>query len=169
MTSGQGLLRRVGLVGVVGIFGIFGLFAAATVGVSGCGDKNGGGAEKFVGTWTYAGSINPNCASIAPIDLTGDTVVITATDSSHLTVALANICTITFDVDGSKATAQSGQTCSFDIPSLGPQSVMITNWTLTMSDMDTVASNFMGFVAICMPSGTGTLTRQASPADAAVD
>lgn len=144
-------------------------------GAAGCGQK--GGAEKFVGTWTYAGSINPNCMNAAAIDLTGDTVTITSTDSTHLVIYLGDFCVVNFNVDGSTASAAPGQSCSFDIPMLGPQSVMITKWTLTVSTDDVLTSNFTGSILICAPTGTGTLTRvgdagavdDAGTADAGVD
>ena len=60
---------------------LIGLVAGLAMGV-GCSEK--GGAENFVGTWTYAGAINPNCMDVAPIDLTGSVATITATDSSHI-------------------------------------------------------------------------------------
>ena len=139
-----------------------GLVVGMAIGAAAC-SSSGGGADKFVGTWSYAGAITPNCTGfdIAPIDLTGDTVVITATDASHLNVALGTYCTVTFNANGTTATTASNQTCTFPIPGFGSQPVMITSWTLTLAGDNTLASNFMGMAAgLCMPSGTGTLTRQ---------
>ena len=148
MTSG---LRSLAVV-VVALAGL-------SVGVAGCDDK--GGADKFVGMWTYAGAINPNCIGtpVDPIDLTGETVTITSTDSTHVSVALGTLCTVNFNVDGSTATAAPNQMCSFNIPGIGPASVTITKWTLTVSG-ETVNSDFASTVLICTPSGTGTLTRR---------
>jgi hypothetical protein len=134
------------------------LVLALAIGAAACSTK--GGAEKFVGSWVYAGAIDPNCNNIAAVDLTGDAVTITATDSSHIRVDLAGYCMINFDVDGFTANAQGGQSCTFDIPSLGPQAINITRWTLTMTGDDVVTSDFNGSILICFPSGTGTLTRQ---------
>ncbi len=134
------------------------LFVALAMGATACSTK--GGAEKFVGSWIYAGAINPNCNNIAAVDLTGDAVTITATDSSHIRVDLAGYCMINFDVDGFSANAQGGQSCTFDIPSLGPQAITITKWTLTMTGDDVITSDFNGSILICFPTGTGTLTRQ---------
>jgi hypothetical protein len=147
MTSG---LRTFVAVAVVGL--------GLSLGAGGC---DSGGADKFVGMWTYTGVINPNCLGtpVDPIDLTGETVTIMSTDSSHVSVALGTLCTVTFNVDGSTATAGAGQTCSFDIPGIGPATVMISRWTLTLSG-DTITSDFASAVLICTPSGTGTLTRQ---------
>jgi len=135
-----------------------GLLLALTLGAAGCSDK--AGADKFVGTWTYAGAINPNCQNIAAIDLTGDTVTITATDSSHIRVDLAGYCMVNCSVDGFTATAAAGQSCTFPIPTLGDQTISITNWTLMMTGDNAITSNFTGAILICAPSGTGTLTRQ---------
>jgi hypothetical protein len=142
-----------------------GLVAALALGAVSCSDK--GGSDKFVGSWTYSGAINPNCmgANAAPVDLTGETVVITATDSSHIRVALGTMCTVSFEVDGTTATAAGGQKCTFDIPSIGPAEASITTWTLMVSG-DTIASNVASTVLICTPSGAGTLTRQSTDASA---
>jgi hypothetical protein len=138
--------------------GLAGLLLALTMSLSACSEK--GGADKFVGTWTYAGAIDPNCMNIAAIDLTGDTVTITATDSSHVRVDLAGYCMVNCSVDGFTATAESGQSCSFPIPGLGNQTIAITKWTLTMTGENSLTSDFTGAILICAPTGTGTLTRQ---------
>jgi hypothetical protein len=151
--------------------GLRAFVAVAVVGLGlalGAGACGGGGADKFVGMWTYAGVINPNCLGTPadPIDLTGETVTIMKTDSSHVSVALGTLCTVTFEVDGSTASAGSNQTCMFDVPGIGPATVMITKWTLMVSG-DTIMSDFTSSVLICAPSGTGTLTRQADGGAAA--
>jgi hypothetical protein len=138
---------------------LVGLGCALAIGAMACNDKSG--ADKFVGSWVYAGAIDPNCQGIAAVDLTGDAVTITAPDSSHISVELAGYCTVAFDVDGFTATASSGQKCTFDIPSLGPQAIAITKWTLTVTGDDVITSDFTGSILICFPTGTGTLTRQA--------
>ena len=142
--------------------------AALVASAASCGSNAKTGSDKFVGTWTYAGMINPNCggAAVSPIDLTGYTTTITASDPAHITVELgpasAPLCTVMFDVDGFTASAKSGQTCMFDLgATFGMQTVMITKWTLTSTGMDTVTSDFSGTVSICTVAGTGTLTRQA--------
>ena len=53
-------------------------------------------------------AITPNCIGRqrrARSISTGETVTITKTDSSHVSVALGTLCTVTFNVDGSTATA----------------------------------------------------------------
>ena len=137
---------------------LVGLGCALAIGAMACNSKSG--AEKFAGSWTYAGTINPNCQGIAAVDLTGDAVTITAPDSSHISVELAGYCTIAFDVDAFTANASSGQSCTFDIPGFGPATIAITKWTLTMTSDDVVTSDFTGSILICVPTGSGTLTRQ---------
>ena len=134
-----------------------GFVAVLAAGLATCSQKNRG--DRFVGTWSYAGAINPNCQDYAPIDLTGDTVTIVAPDSSHLVVDLGGFCTVNFGVDGSTANAAANQSCTFDIPGFGPASILIKKWTLTISSDDVLSSDFVGGVLICMPTGTGTLTR----------
>jgi hypothetical protein len=77
---------------------LVGLVFALAIGALACSEKSG--SDKFVGSWIYAGAIDPNCMNIAPIDLTGDAVTITATDPSHIRVDLAGYCNIACDVDG---------------------------------------------------------------------
>ena len=154
----SGLRSRWAFVSLAPLVGL-----ALVIGGAGCGSSKTG-SEHFAGTWVYAGMINPNCGSggpaVAPIDLTGYSVVITATDSSHLSVALGTACTVKFDVDGFTATAQSGQSCSFNLGgTLGQQAVTITKWTLTSTSTDTITSDFSGAILICTATGTGTLTR----------
>jgi len=156
IASSASLARLAGLAGPIGLAAL-----ALSVGGSGCGSSKTG-AEHFAGTWTYAGMIDANCSglTVAPLDLTGDTTVITATDSSHLSVALGSLCTVKFDVDGFTANAPSGQSCMFDLGgNIGQQSVTITKWTLTSTNTDTITSDFAGAAFVCTPAGTGTLTR----------
>ena len=136
---------------------LIGLVAGLAMGV-GCSEKTG--AENFVGTWTYAGAINPNCMDVAPIDLTGSVATITATDSSHIVMNMVGFCMVKFDVDGFVATASAGQTCSLAIPGLGSVPVAITRWTM-MASGDVISSDVTGSAFGCVPGGTGTLTRQA--------
>ena len=107
---------------------LLGLCCALGIGAMACNDKSG--AENFVGSWIYAGAIDPNCQGIAAVDLTGDKVTITAPNSSHISVELAGYCTIAFDVDAFTASASGGQSCTFNIPTLGPTAIAITRWTL---------------------------------------
>ena len=137
---------------------LVGLGCALAIGAMACNSKSG--AEKFVGSWTYAGAINPNCQGIAAVDLTGDAVTITKSDSSHIRVELAGYCTVAFDVDAFTASASAGQSCTFDIPGYGAATIGITKWTLTFTGDDVLTSDFTGSILICIPTGTGTLTRQ---------
>jgi hypothetical protein len=61
-------------------------------------------------------------------------------------------------VDGSTASAGAGQSCTFEIPGIGPATASISKWTLTISG-ETIMSDFASSVLICTPSGLGTLTR----------
>ena len=135
---------------------LFGLVVGLAMGV-GCSETTG--AENFVGTWTYAGTINPNCMDVAPIDLTGSSATITATDSSHIVMNLVGFCMVKFDVDGFVATASGGQTCSLAIPGLGTVPIAITKWTMMVSG-DVITSDVTGGAFGCLPGGVGTLTRR---------
>jgi hypothetical protein len=125
--------------------------------VAGCG---GGNADAFVGEWTYAGTIAANCTGITIPDLPldGATVSIVASDDEHLQVVVDTTCMVKFTVDGNRATADAGQTCSLEIPTVGLQSISITMWTLNLAD-GVITSQFKGGLLVCAPSGTGTLTK----------
>jgi hypothetical protein len=129
--------------------------------VSGCGDEDGSPmTDAFAGSWIYGGALAPNCGAVPaePVDLTGSSVVITKTGESSLQIVLGGTCTVNFSVSGSTASALPNQNCTFEVPSLGPQSVLITGWTLTLGG-NSIASSFSGSVLICTITGDGTLTR----------
>jgi hypothetical protein len=125
--------------------------------MGGCG---GGNADAFVGEWTYAGTIAANCIglTIPDLPLDGATVTIVASDDEHLQVVVDTTCMVNFTVDGNTATAAGGQQCTLNIPTVGLQSISITTWTLTLAD-GVITSQFTGGLAVCLPSGTGTLTK----------
>jgi hypothetical protein len=136
---------------------------AALVSGAACSDNPKTGSDKFVGAWVYAGVINGNCGGqpvSPPLDLTGYSTTITATDMAHITVQLGTACTVKFDVDAFVATAQANQSCTFDLGgTLGQQMVAIKKWTLTSTGVDSITSDFSGTALICTAAGTGTLTR----------
>jgi hypothetical protein len=131
--------------------------------VGGCGSGN---ADAFVGDWTYTGSIMPNCIGITIPDfpLDGSVVTITKVDDEHVRVTLDTSCVVTFAVDGDRASAPANSVCTLEVPTLGPQQITITSWTLTLASGGMMmTSQFQGSAfAVCMPSGTGTLTRAAA-------
>ena len=136
------------------------LVVALAAVIGGCG---GGNADAFVGEWTYAGTIAANCVGITIPDLPldGATVTIVASDDEHLQVVVDTTCMVNFTVDGTRATADGGQTCMLDIPTVGLQSIAITSWTLTLAD-GMITSQFAGGLLVCAPTGTGTLTKVAA-------
>jgi hypothetical protein len=142
--------------GMTSALRLIGLVAGLATGI-GCSEKTG--AQNFVGSWTYAGAIDPNCMDVAPIDLTGSVATITATDSSHIVMNMVGFCVVNFEVDGFVATATAGQSCSLTIPGLGPVPVAIMEWTMMVSG-DVISSDVTGAAFGCFPGGTGTLTRQ---------
>jgi len=132
-----------------------------------------GNAAAYVGTWTYSnGTLTPmNCSflgqPIPQLDLTGDTVTISqGSDSAHIQFVQGTACTIKFTVNGTVATAESGQSCTITIDSI-PAEIKISSWTLTLSGQ-TLAASFSGTAAAggssCTASGTGNLTHDGSDA-----
>jgi hypothetical protein len=149
------------------------LMAFALVLVGGCSSSGGGGpggpnADSYAGMWTFqTGSIVPNCnLTASDIDLTGQPMTITKTDSSHIAVvvnATGATCDVNFTVNGATATVASGQTCMISDNGI-TATVNVTSWTLTLSgsqlsmSMSGSASAAGGLVT-CTPTSTGTLNK----------
>jgi hypothetical protein len=141
----------------------------------GCGSSgNGtGNGSAFVGSWTYTnGTLTPSSCSILgttipPLDLTGETVVITAGASpSQIDFVEGTACTIKFNVSGTTATAAAGQSCTLPVDGLSAQ-LNVSSWTLMLSG-ETLAAGFSGSAPIggtsCTASGSGSLAKAASDA-----
>jgi hypothetical protein len=118
----------------------------------------------FVGPWTFSsGVLTPVCTlssvMLQPLSLQGLPVTFTKVDDSTISLETGTAgCTVLFSVSGGTATAKPGQTCMLDVPTLGPTSVGITSWTLTLSG-DQIQSMLSGAVVICTASGAGVLVR----------
>lgn len=128
--------------------------------------------DSFVGTWSFQwGSIMPMCSGVTlgDIDLTGDTVSITKIDTTHVAMMISGggvMCDVRFTVDGSKATADSGQTCA--ISSSGYNAVLdVKSWTMTLAG-STIDMSMSGTASVlivsCTPTSTGTMVRSTSDA-----
>lgn len=147
---------------------------------AGCGSSSSSGpnADSFVGMWTFGvGSIDPQCSGIAAgaIDLTGDMVDITKTDSTHIAVSIGGgmtgapvMCDVNFTVNGYTATAAAGQTCAIN-DSGTTATVQITSWTMILSPaLNSISMDMMGtanvVIVSCTPTSTGTLERSGTDA-----
>ena len=162
-------LKTTSIVRLVGV--------AAALLALGCGSNsvmtNSNPTAAFTGSWTFgSGSIQPMCSgiTISPFDLTGDTMVVTKVDDTHVATMLTGtgvMCDVNFTVSGSTATAETGQSClvSVNAGTLGtvPVTIMITSWTLTVSGNSlTIAMNGTATAAgvlSCTPTATGAATR----------
>lgn len=148
----------------------------------GCGSSSGGGgnAAPFFGTWTYGSgsTLTPmSCTflntAIPPIDLSGDTVTITAGASASQIdlVQGTTACTIKFNVSGTTATATSGQMCTLMVNGVMPV-LSVTSWTLMLSG-DTLAAGFSGSAPFggtsCTASGSGSLAKNTPDASTTTD
>jgi hypothetical protein len=150
--------------------------AALALAGAACSSSSGGGSpDAYVGTWTFAsGSIVPNCTGITlgNVDLTGDTVAISKVDATHVAMMVSGggvTCNVTFVVNGSTATAESGQTCS--LTESGYSAVLsVSSWVLTPSagkiDM-TMSGTASVSIVSCAPTSTGTMVPASSDAAAA--
>ncbi len=145
----------------------------------GCSSSGGSSTDEsaaLVGSWTYtSGSIDPMCnLTIAPFDLTGDTMTVTKVDNTHVQTMLTGngvMCDVKFSVSNGVASAEPGQTCAVTemVTGFGNVAVTIniTTWTLTVSgDSLTMAMNgtasAVGGALTCTPMATGMATRPAS-------
>ena len=153
--------------------------AAAALFLFGCGSSSitGDPAAAFAGNWTFgSGSIEPMCniAGITPFDLTGDTLIVTRVDSTHVATMLTGtgvMCDVNFTVTGTTATATSGQTCVVTAPvTVGgvamniAVNINISTWTLNVSgDTLTMAmtgtASAEGGLLTCSPTASGSATR----------
>jgi len=143
--------------------------------VASCGSSsNGGGtdgggitANDFAGTWTYAsGTLTPsNCSvlgiPIPPVDLSGQSVTITATDTTHFKASAGSMCNVNFTVSGSTATAASGQTCVMAISGVNV-TLNVSSYMLTLAN-GMLTSTESGSAPIggssCTATGNGSLTK----------
>ena len=112
-------------------------------------------------------------STIADVDLTGDDVVLTRIDSTHIqrSAPRASCATISFSVSGSTATAAAEPDLHDRRPGpINAAAVNITGWTLTLSG-NTIATSMNGTAAVsvisCTPTSSGTLSRNATDAGAA--
>jgi hypothetical protein len=158
------LRSRVGLVLVVGLS--FAALAASSCGGGGGGDQ----AAKFVGAWTFAsGALTPMCPvpGLQPLDLTGGPVVFEKVDDATLSATFNATCNITFRASGNTAMAAPGQSCTLDLGApLGPQTIQITTWTLTLAG-DRINCTIAGSGSVCTAMGTGVLARDVTAPAAA--
>src|SRR4051812_24049843 len=127
-----------------------------------CGSSAADDAMKFVGSWTFAsGSVAATCSSGLPggtFPLAGLTVMITRVDNSHIRIEANTSCIVNFSVSGATASVAAGQTCTLPTPTLGPQQIDITTWTLALaSGSIDAAITGTAIGGLCTASGTGVL------------
>jgi hypothetical protein len=80
-------------------------------------------------------------------------------DHSTLTGTLNSACIIKFHASGNRATVAAGQTCTLDLGApLGPQTIQITTWTLTLAG-DRIDCTIAGGARLCTAMGPGVLVR----------
>jgi hypothetical protein len=162
---------------IAGVCGV-----AAALFLFGCGSSSitGDPAAAFAGNWTFgSGAIQPMCnlAGISPFDLTGDTMIVTRVDATHVATMLTGtgvMCDVNFTVTGTTATASSGQTCVVTAPVTigGTQmniavNINISTWTLNVSGDNltmamTGSASAEGGLLTCAPTADGTATRPSS-------
>jgi hypothetical protein len=117
--------------------------ALACAAFIGCSSSSNAAPDKFVGNWTFSsGSLNAMCNGLPPFmnDLTGQTLTLTKGMSSDLVSTLTSTlgtCTLKLSVSGTVASAEPGQSCTFNVP-VGGLSVAVTvninSWTVTTTD-----------------------------------
>ena len=162
--------------------GVAFLALLVAVGCSSTGPKN---VDRFVGTWTYSsGTLDATCPGglVPPLSsgLAGQTATVTAGTTSDLVATQQTAygtCTIKFSVDGTTASAPTGQTCTLNVLVAGttvPVTLTVTSWTLTSSaDGSTLttaaagtASSSGGLVMDCPVTVNGSATKSGAGGDA---
>jgi len=167
MRNRHGLLLSFFLAQVVPLVLVVGALCLTCTPLACGGSSSSDVATPFVGDWTFdTGMVNATCTGGLPngmFPLAGLTGTITRVNNTQIMLTANASCVINFNVSGTTATAASGQTCTLNTPTLGPQQIDITSWTLTMSGA-TLATSIMGTAVggLCNAAGTGTLSKHAA-------
>ena len=85
--------------------------------IAGCGGSSSAGADTapWVGNWNSSGTQSTTCAGgNATTQITGLDVISAGTKASTI-VTTADNCALTWDLAGTKATLESGQTCTVSV------------------------------------------------------
>ena|SRR5215471_10245312 len=136
--------------------------------VAACGSSSSDDASKFVGTWTFdSGTITATCSNGLPggsFPIAGLSGMITKVDNTHIRLTANSSCIINFTVSGATATAPSGQSCTLPTPTLGPQEIAISSWTMTLTGTGagaTMSASISGtaLAGLCTASGSGSLSQ----------
>jgi hypothetical protein len=106
-----------------------------------------------------------NCSvlgtTIPNISLAGEMLAITKTDDSHIVADMGSMCSVHFTVNGTTATADSGQTCNITYMVL-TLTLDVSSWILTASG-GTLTSTESGSAPIgganCTITGNSTLMK----------
>jgi hypothetical protein len=155
------------------------LLACASVGS--CSSSSNGATDKFIGDWTFdSGMLSANCNGLPPFSssLAGNTLTLikgTKSDLSSTLTSSMGTCTLDLTVTGTTASADSGQSCTFNVSALGqtvPVTVNINSWTVTTTDGVTMTTAAMatgsgGLANGCPVTLNGSATKHAGGADAA--
>jgi hypothetical protein len=130
---------------------------AMVVGLVACG--GGDKLSDFVGTWTPApgAALTGTCSDGSQLNTMLTTADVFAKGVDADLTSTSDGCIIRFDVDGGKATARSGQSCT-TMQSGVTLMLTIQQYTLTLgSDSKTITSAEMGTIQLS-GSVTGTCT-----------
>ncbi len=160
--------------------GLAGVLVLACAAFVGCSSSSNGAVDKFIGNWTFdSGTLDANCNGLPPFsnNLAGQTLTLMKGTSSDLVSTLASslgTCTLKLTVSGTVASADPGQSCTFNVP-VGGLSVAVTvninTWTVTTTDglaMTTgaTATGSGGLADGCPVTLSGSGTKHAGDASA---
>jgi hypothetical protein len=143
-----------------------GVALAVVLGVAGCGGgEDGASVDNFVGTWNYtSGTSTTNCGGQSQTDmLTGGTTF--SKGISSALVSSADGCTLQLDVNGSTASAKSGQECN-QTSQGATVTLKLTAYTFTVNGIvadesasATLTGNGPGGTVNCTYTSTGKLMK----------
>ena len=106
-----------------------------------CGSSgNGSDPTAWVGNWNTVGTQSTTCSgATATTQLTGLTVIAAGTKASTIQTTADN-CTLIWDLDGAKATLESGQTCTVSVAGANV-TVTFTQSSATLSGTTITGTN----------------------------
>jgi hypothetical protein len=160
--------------------GLTSLALIACAAFGGCSSSSNGATDKFLGNWTFeTGTLSAACTGLPPFSssLIGETVTLMKGTSSDLASTLTTsmgTCMLKLTVSGTMATADAGQSCTFNVTAGGltvPVTVNINSWTVTTTDGMTMTTNATatgsgGLADGCPVTLGGSATKHAGDASA---
>jgi hypothetical protein len=105
-----------------------------------CGGSSGPDTGPWVGNWNAAGTQSTTCGLATSTMQISDLDVLAAGSKAGTITTTANNCTLIWDLEGSKITIESGQTCTVSVGGVNV-TVTFTQSSATLSGATITGSN----------------------------